>query len=226
MTRKKLYVEQAMVERTAEARLHLIEKIREFSDHLKSEGITLSQKILHDFLQEGYPAIQKILITEAQKNLKKLKISGTLVSESMKAEAGSIASQFEKYYQWILDAQMKAHVSAEQVTIENGIPVLTDAEKKAIEEQFTCYLEEEDTELYTKLQEFVKGYNELFGYLSEKNLGLDTHLVGALQENNHIMVEPGVYEIRNDTLFIGEGAIEVDGDVQNRIAVNPKYFKK
>jgi len=226
MPRRKLYIEQRMVDRTIATREKLIQKIREFSDHLKTEDITLTQEILHDFLQENYPAIQKLLIIETRKNLKKLKISGGLVSRSMEDEARRIASGFEKHYKWILDAQADAHISFDQVTIEKGIPVLTDKEKKEIEEQFTCYLEEEDQELYAKLDAFAKSYNQLFGYLGKKDLGLQTHLIIALTKNSHVMVEPGVYELRNDIFFMSGEAIEAEGDTQAKLQINPKYFKR
>lgn len=218
MTRKKLYVEQAMVDRTIAAREVLIEKIREFSDHLKSEGISLTHEILNKFLQQGYPAIQNILIAEAQKGMKKMKIAGTLISGSVEEQASKIAREFHEYHQWILDAQVKAHISSSQVTIQDGIPVLTDEEKKEIEERFTVYLREEDEDLYAELEEFMKAFEKLSAFLKDRNIDLMEHLEASVTENDLIMVEPGIYEIRNDTLFIGK-------ENAPGIRINPKYFK-
>lgn len=225
---KPLFIEQNLVDKAIEARRNLIGKIREFGDQLRKEGIILNHEILNRFLQQGWSAIRDLLIAKAREGMKKMKVAGTLISRSMEEEAARIAHGYDKYHLGIQEAILKAHISSEEVTLQkNGTPALTEEDMQNIRAQFTYYLAEKDQELYSKLEEFCKHHNQLCQYLAGKDLGLQIHLVAALTENDHVMSEPGIYEIRSDILFLSQGSMQVEGDNQaEKLIVNPKYFAR
>lgn len=216
MTRKKLYIEQAMVDKTVATREALITRIREFADHLKSEGVLLTKEILNQFMQQGWPAVQAILVNQAKK---KLKVHGKFLSETLENDADRIAREFHKYHQRIRDAVAAAHISASEVEIKYGKPVLSDKDKDEIREQYTVYLQEQDEDLYTELLDFMKALEKLSTFLDQRDIDLREHLVAPLTESDYILSEPTIHTLRDDTLFISSENLPW-------IRINPKFFAR
>src|SRR4030042_3228336 len=105
-----IFVEEKMLDFELKTFKNLFDQISIFSNELREEGIILTGKIFESFITEGYISIMKLLVSEAEKNLKKLHISGSLVKESLEADARRIALKFDRLSQPMGKLLFKLHI--------------------------------------------------------------------------------------------------------------------
>jgi hypothetical protein len=219
-----IFIEEKMLDFELKTFKNLFDLVNVLSTELREEGIILTGKIFESFITEGYISIKKILVSEAEKNLKKLHISGTLVHESLSADALRIAMKFDRYSIPLKKLLYELHIPASEIRIDAGQASFAPGQEESVIQKWTCYVKDpKDKKLYDSLQAFITIARELDTYLKEEGYlpRLRDCLVSSLTENPFIPGEPGI-----PAELSGANYLMTEGENNDILCVNPKYFNQ
>lgn len=167
MEKKKLpmqiYVDKAAIKKDQESLENLIEVVAELATDLEREEILLDDELLDGITQEGTHAIYK----------KALEFGGeskavSMMAGNLTAAANRIAGSFEKHVRRLNSAIKGSGHNQTHIRMLNGKPSLKETVLSDVREKHTYSIHDEKTlEIYEKLSEFVKGYNDLREWIRE-----------------------------------------------------------
>ena len=221
----RIWSEDKMIDHEISCRKKLIGQVAVLKQELDEECIRLNQEILSKFVQEGYIAISRILLENAEKQLKKLKV-GSIVLESLKSDADYTAKiKLAKLHQPLVKALYACHISSDEIEFDKtGSPVLTDEQIDKIKQKWTVHINTvQDKAVYDSLQAYCQVHNQMGDLLKEHGhvLRMGDCLIRALTENDFIAGHPGEPSELRDDIFLRR-----DPENEGRLIVNSKYFKR
>jgi hypothetical protein len=217
---KKIYFEKAASEAEIQKKQRYIDAINALSAELEIEGITLTNEILTNSVNEGTGFIGKLLVEGAVSQYEKAGIKvNSVLHATLQQNSYDVAARFEKLILPVRVTQQGVGHGPDLVNIIEEKAVFTEAEKKAIEQKHTIHLKKEDEELFTQLERVAGVINTMEQKLYEAGeMSLITNLEILATEPSFIVDANLQKQLRND--------IPIMLDEAGAITVNPGYFNR
>lgn len=215
-----VFVNKAAVGKKTDALENLVEVIGEFANELETDGVTLDDDLLNQFVQDGTPAIVRRLVETAEGPG-----SFMLVNElSAGARRTANSEKYEKLYRKIQQRILKAGRPHTDVVILNGRPSVRGNILEEIQKRHTVTLDSEnDVEFYEKLTDFVKKFNDLHQYIKDNRPGA----LPLIKQMNYLIFK---YHNHKGDEILTSGHYIISKLSENRedieVIVNPLYFKR
>jgi hypothetical protein len=167
-----IYQDEKVIQKEIDSRIELNNTIIEFMSFLINRGVNAKKEHVISFMDHGIPYIHQLLLDDAKKEIKRLKINSVGIQNNMLAGIEKQADDFQNIFNGISEKRNKCGgISIDEISFQENKPIISDSDIEQIKEKYSIYLYNEDQEKIWKLQkEFAKAFNQFENGLKEFGL--------------------------------------------------------
>ena len=169
--KKLIYIDEKEIQKEITSRNELYDLINEFFSYIENKGIKPNKEYVINFIEQGTPFIHQLLLEDAKKEIKRLKINSSSIQNNMLNGIDRQAEDFALILQKIVRQLSICGIDVKNISFNENQPFNSDADIEEIQERHSVFIRNEIQEKLWNLQsKLAESFNEFEDELQKNNL--------------------------------------------------------